>query len=85
MVAVEDETPAFIKVAHEMGAVVVVASDETRAEWTRTTIPTLHPWDGEQLRVRPAGRILETHKVHIWVSKYLREYTAAEVLMLFST
>lgn len=60
MIAIEDKAPSFVKVAHETGAVVIVAHNEASAEWTKTVVATLRRWENAQLRIGPAGKILAT-------------------------
>lgn len=61
MITVDDKAASFVKVAHETGAVVVVAHDEESAEWAKTVVPSLRPWENAQLRIEPEGKILATH------------------------
>lgn len=61
----EERAQSFIMVAYETGTAELVAFDEESAEWSKSVFSTLHPWDGSLLRIKPANKIVATHKVHV--------------------
>ncbi|XP_024081663.1 uncharacterized protein LOC106661718 [Cimex lectularius] len=59
--------PQFRNGYVEKGAVLITCEKQSAKEWLMATVPTIHPWEGANLRVGPYREIIKPNRVAMWV------------------
>ncbi|XP_024084296.1 uncharacterized protein LOC112127472 [Cimex lectularius] len=55
--------PQFRNGYVEKGAVLITCENQSAKDWLMATVPTIHPWEGANLRVGPYREIIKTTRV----------------------